>query len=259
MDKSPHRSPGRFVWYDLMTPDKAASINFYRNLFDWGSRITEIENSGSYSMFTAAGTDIGGCVPMDPSRTYPSHWMAYVTVDNVDEAAEMAGRLGGRTVVAPADIPGIGRFAVLTDPSGAAISPFSFHGDPPPELAGPPPFGHFCWRELLTDRIEDARTFYTRIFGWTTASMDMGEMGTYHLFKRGDVETAGLMTMPAEAKAPPFWLYYIHVPDVDTVSGRATELGATLHVAPRNIPEIGRFAVLADPLGASFALFGQPR
>ena len=52
----------------------------------------------------------------------PSHWMSYVAVDDVDESAKKVAELGGKVCVPPTDIPNVGRFSVITDPTGATFS-----------------------------------------------------------------------------------------------------------------------------------------
>ena len=56
---------------------------------------------------------------------------------------------------------------------------------------------------------------------------------------------------------PPNWLSYLGTDDLDATTGKAAELGATVHMEPTDIPGVGRFSVLQDPVGAAFALF-QP-
>lgn len=82
----------------------------------------------------------------------------------------------------------------------------------------------------------------------------MGEMGTYTLFKINGIDFAGGMKMPPGTEAPPNWLPYLCIDDTDTRTAQAVELGATTHVPPTDIPNAGRFSVLADPTGAAFAM-----
>ena len=80
----------------------------------------------------------------------------------------------------------------------------------------------------------------------------------YTLFLANGVRVAGLMTIPEGAvqmKAPPAWIGYIGVDDVDAAAKKVAELGGKVHREPDDIPTIGRFAVVADPHGAVFALF----
>jgi predicted enzyme related to lactoylglutathione lyase len=70
----------------------------------------------------------------------------------------------------------------------------------------------------------------------------------------------GLMALPEEAKrmgTPPSWVMYVAVPDVDASVRQAVGLGARAYVQPQDIPTMGRFAVLGDPQGATFALFSS--
>ena len=125
-------------------------------------------------------------------------------------------------------------------------------------MAEQTPQGAFCWNELMTTDVEGSKAFYTKLFGWKVSALPMGEMGTYHMFKAGDTDVGGMMQLPEEALkqgAPPHWLSYVHVEDVDACAKRAAELGAKIRVPPTDIPSFGRFAVMTDPLGAVIALF----
>lgn len=118
--------------------------------------------------------------------------------------------------------------------------------------------GKFVWYELMTTDTKAAEEFYDDVVGWTSEDSGMPGAG-YTLFKTdGDVRVAGLMTMPEGAlkmNAPPAWLGYIGVDDVDASAKQLKELGGTVHREPDDIPNIGRFAVVTDPHGAVFALF----
>lgn len=118
--------------------------------------------------------------------------------------------------------------------------------------------GKFVWYELMTTDTKAAEEFYDDVVGWTSEDSGMPGAG-YTLFKTdGDVRVAGLMTMPEGAlkmNAPPAWLGYIGVDDVDASAKQLKELGGTVHREPDDIPNIGRFAIVTDPHGAVFALF----
>ncbi len=117
--------------------------------------------------------------------------------------------------------------------------------------------GRHLWYELLTHDLEAAEAFYRGLIGW---GIQLWEgLGTpYRMWTRGEVPLGGIMQMPAEAKAqgaPPHWLGYVGTPDVDATATRAVALGSKAHVPPTDIPTVGRFAVLADPQGALFAVY----
>jgi len=117
--------------------------------------------------------------------------------------------------------------------------------------------GRFVWHELMTNDVPSALKFYTKVVGWKAAPYPDDPSYTL-LSGKGPNAQAGVMTMPPDAKAmgaAPHWLNYIGSPDVDSSVARATEFGATVLVPPQDIPKIGRFTVLKDPFGATFAIF----
>lgn len=117
--------------------------------------------------------------------------------------------------------------------------------------------GRFVWYELMTADVAAARDFYSRVVGWDTVDAQMPGM-TYWNFTAEGKPFAGLMALPEEARnagAPPHWMGYVAVPDVDAAAAKATATGGAVHVPPMDIPRIGRFAVVADPFGASIAVF----
>lgn len=252
---------GRVVWHELMTTDMEKASRFYRELFGWQLQDTEMAGGGTYRMIRSGETEVGGMMQLTESHGgAPTHWMAYVTVDDVDAAVQRAGAQGGETLVPTTPIPNVGSFAVVKDPKGACIAPFkSVHPDRPEDDA-PPPAGQFCWDELLTTDPEGAARFYGELFGWSEEKMDMGEMGTYRVMKRGERFGGGIMQMPPQAEAPPHWLSYVAVEDVDQWAEKVTQLGGKVFCPPTDIPSIGRFAVASDPTGGMFALFkGAPQ
>ncbi len=250
---------GRFIWYELVTPEKDASKKFYSTLLDWQWQDEDMGDMGIYPMGRTGKAYQCGLVS-PPQEGIPAHWMAYVTVEDVDQACGLAETLGGKVMTPPMDIPKVGRFAALADPSGAVILPFQGTNPAPPENPESTPPGFFCWNELLTNDTETCSTFYQKIFGWKVESSEMPGIGKYWLFNRGPRQECGMMAMPesaAAAKAPPHWLPYISVGDVDAAVATATGLGATVYCQPTDIPKVGRFAVMSDPQGAVFAAFNH--
>jgi predicted enzyme related to lactoylglutathione lyase len=117
--------------------------------------------------------------------------------------------------------------------------------------------GRFVWYELLTTDQAGAREFYSRVVGWTPKDAEMPGM-QYWLFNIGDAMIAGMMDLPEQARsmgAPPFWMGYVVVDDVDESAATVTSTGGSIRMPPTDIPNIGRFAVIADPGGATLSLF----
>ena len=247
----------RFVWVDLMTKDLGAAQSFYKQLFGWGTRDVDVAPPmNKYTMFTSNNEDFGGLVPLQDPNT-PIHWLPYVWVEDVDRVAKRTESLGGRVLMQPMDIPNVGRFSVIADPTGGIVSPMSFLQPPKPQpkfgLVGP-----VAWCELLTDDTAKAGAFYKDLFGWGSSEMDMGPAGKYTVFKSGDRDAGGMGGRPPVLDRNA-WITYFAVDDVDARHEAAKAAGARQLVPPDNIPNIGRFSWLADPQGALFALFkGSP-
>jgi predicted enzyme related to lactoylglutathione lyase len=120
--------------------------------------------------------------------------------------------------------------------------------------------GSFVWYELLTSDVAAAKDFYKKVIGWNYQDVPMPGM-TYTLLQVGETQVGGLMAVPSEARDAgmrPHWAGYVSVPDVDEAAANVTRAGGTIHRPPTDIPDVGRFAVVADPLGAVFNLFKSP-
>jgi len=114
--------------------------------------------------------------------------------------------------------------------------------------------GAFSWNELMTTDITAAKSFYSELFGWKLKDEDSGDMA-YTMASAGDREVAGMMEIPDETKGmPPSWGGYVTVDNVDQQIERARKLGAKTVVEPKDIPNIGRFAVITDPQGAMLTM-----
>jgi hypothetical protein len=117
--------------------------------------------------------------------------------------------------------------------------------------------GRCLWYELMSTDPPAAKAFYSKVMGWGTEPVKDASP-PYEMFKCGATPLAGLMELPEDARkmgAPPHWISYVGTPDIDKTFALATKLGARAHVPPRDIPNVGRFAVMADPQGATFAAY----
>ena len=117
--------------------------------------------------------------------------------------------------------------------------------------------GRFVWYELMTTDTEAAKAFYGDVVGWCATDAHVPGM-FYAMFTLGDVRVSGLMNLPEEARkmgVPPCWIGYVAVDDVDAAAERVKHLGGTVHVEPRDIPNVGRFSMITDPQNAALVLF----
>ena len=114
------------VWNELATRDVDRAGKFYCELFGWKTEVTE-NGPMKYTMFLNGEERAGGMLAMNEQwGDIPPHWMVYFGVDDCDGMAEKAESLGGKISVPPTDIPGVGRFSVVTDAEGATFSIIKF-------------------------------------------------------------------------------------------------------------------------------------
>jgi len=250
---------GSFCWIELATPDQNAAKNFYQPLFGWDAAEFPMGPEGVYVIFKLdGGRDVAGCYAINDemkSRGVPPHWMPYVQVASADETVDKAKESGGNIVAGPFDVFNMGRMAVMHDPTGAVISvwqPMSHKGT---LITGVP--GTHCWADLSTPDVDRAKDFYEKVFGWKIEPGEHDTSGYLHISNStqmiGGVQPASMRA----PNVPPHWMIYFLVEDCDATAAKAKELGATFHLEPITMENVGRMAVLADPQGAVSALF-QP-
>ncbi len=246
---------GRFVWHELLTTDTAAAAAFYAKVAPWR---TAPSNMPGYTIWMAAQTQVGGLMALPPgSGDTPPHWLVYVGTPDVDATCAKAQGLGAHLVKEAADIPNVGRFAVLVDPQGATFAVFTPMGGPPP--GAPPAHGGFSWHELATTDLTAALRFYGELFGWRKGQAhDMGAMGVYQIFEHAGNPVGG-MCRPGSVQNAPSWLSYVNVADCGRAVSAAKAAGARLLHGPMEVPGGSWIALLNDPQGGAFAVQEAPR
>jgi predicted enzyme related to lactoylglutathione lyase len=236
-------SMGRFVWYDLLTPDPDASKKFLSELLG-----VEAKPSEEYSELSVNGVFFGGLMKKPESA-----WLGYVQVEDLARSTTKAEELGARAIMSGLEIPDVGSFSFLQDPQGAMLYLFQ-SSKPLPEPPSPLPQGLPCWAELHTTDPAASKQFYGQLFGWTANEVAM-EGFQYTMLRLGDKDVAGMT--PAQQRSG--WLFYFLVADADEFADQAVKLGAKLVAGPNGIPGMGRMAVLAEPGGAMFALWAPTK
>jgi hypothetical protein len=240
---------GRFVWHELMTTDPQAAGAFYSKVLPWK---TQPSGMPDYTLWVSGKTQTGGLMAQPESARQsgaPPSWLVYIGTPDVDATAAAAERLGGKVLKSPADIPGVGRFAVLADPQGAAFALFK-PGAPPANAPG----DDFSWHELATSDHQAALTFYSELFGWSRGpAHDMGPGGIYQLIEHGGAQIGGAYKL-MDASKPSHWLTYIRVKSVDKAAAAAKAAGGRVTQEPMEVPGGSRIAQILDPQGGAFAV-----
>lgn len=252
---------GTFGWCELMTTDVAAATEFYRAAIGWSAKEAGIAGR-HYIVLSAGEVSVAGAMEI-PQATREAGmrpgWIGYIMVDDVDEIA-MRLREGGGTIHRPAeDIPGVGRFAVVSDPQGAVFTLFMPRGMETPPAADTSAPGHVGWHELYATDWPAAFAFYSGLFGWTKGdAVDMGPMGTYQLFATGGPAVGGMMNA-MESVPHPVWNHYFNVDAIDAGVDRVKNAGGEVLNGPHEVPGGMWIAHCRDPQGASFAILSSRR
>jgi predicted enzyme related to lactoylglutathione lyase len=117
--------------------------------------------------------------------------------------------------------------------------------------------GNFVWYDLMTTDSKAAEAFYRDVVGWRAQDSGVPDR-SYTILSAAETPVGGLMPLPpaaCAAGARPVWSGYVAVDDVDDLAARVWQAGGSIHRPPEDIPGVGRFAVAADPHGATFVLF----
>jgi len=248
---------GSFCWVELASTDQPAAEAFYAKIFGWSANNMPVGPDGVYTIFQLEGRDAAAACTLRPDelqRGVPPHWNLYIAVESADVTAARAADLGG-TVLAPAfDVGDAGRMAILQDPTGAIFCVWQPNRNPGTGITGS--HGTLCWADLSTSDQARAGDFYSGLFGWHIMKEDEDPAHNYWHIKNGEEFIGGI---PPESHhqsgAPDHWLAYFTVSDCDATASEAKELGARLHMPPTDFENVGRISVMADPQGATFAIF----
>jgi hypothetical protein len=245
---------GKFSWYELMTSDTNAAGKFYSDVVGWTMQEMPSGDGQAYTTFNLGSVGIAGMLNVGGH----TGWVGYISVDDVDAHVEKIGEAGGKMWRPVTDIPGMLRFAVMSDPQGAAIVVFTPDpAMPSPERPAPPASGTIGWHELYTTDIDGGFDFYNKLFGWTKVSdMDMGPMGTYRIFDEGDQKQMGDGGMMLKAPHIPVscWNFYFCVDSIRGAVQRVESGGGKVLYGPAQVPGGGWIINGQDPQGAMFSL-----
>ena len=244
---------GSFFWHELNTLDLERSAAFHASVLDLDA--IQDAATGAFALaHRGSNTPLLGLSPMMPSDDAVSHWIGYLAVPDLDAALALTDDHGGLTHVHSDDLDPAaaeqGRFAVITDPTGAVV--LLREGTPSTASlpAALPQAGDVAWIELLTSDRAAAAAFYTALLGW--------EFGPEH--PRADEGSAqavfahgrqiGLMRdLQAGSPIPPFWSFYHCVQDLTRAIAYARQLGGFAYEDPADV-DGGRRVLMLDPTGA---------
>jgi predicted enzyme related to lactoylglutathione lyase len=109
-----------FVHVELQTKELDTAKKFYQNVFDWDLEDMPMGN-GMYYTGIKVGEGTGGGMWTNPSDDSPAHWLPYVNVESIDSTVEKVRSMGGNVVQPKTEVPDMGWYSVIRDPSGAML------------------------------------------------------------------------------------------------------------------------------------------
>lgn len=252
-------APGTFCWVELATTNLDAAKHFYSSLFGWSFVDFPLGPGEVYTMFRMNDRDAAAGYHMQAAereRGVPPHWNLYVAVEDADATAARAVELGGKLPAGVFDVYTNGRMAAVIDPTGAAFCLWQPRQTPGIGVMGEN--NSYIWADLSTGDRQEAKHFYEGLFGWKITPGKDKDESTYLHIQAGEKYIAGILPdTHFNPHIPAHWTPYFMVADVDASTAKAQELGAKVYAAPMNVDKSLRFAVLADPQGAEFALFSS--
>jgi uncharacterized protein len=107
-------------WWELMTPDPKRAVQFYTQLFGYGTQDFPVE-SGTYTVLMHKDEQAAG-IMSSPQAEMPAAWTPYFSVADADATLEKATRLGAKVMMPVTEMEGVGRFSWITDPQGAVVA-----------------------------------------------------------------------------------------------------------------------------------------
>ena len=238
------RLPGKFVWFNLATPDAAGAKAFYGAVFGW-------EFSGpaagvKYTVIAHAGRDLGAIVvPADPAKARGARWISLLSVADSAAAVQQATQHGGTVLIPPTKVAGRGTHALLRDADGALFGLLQSSGDDPTDQLDT---NEFFWADLLTRDPAKAADFYRAVAGYEVSQSHLGKGIDRVVLSAGGVKRAGIAPLPKEMQQAG-WLPYVVVDDVAATLALVAKAGGRVLLAPSAELLDGNLAVLADPAG----------
>lgn len=247
----PHGVP---CWVTGLSPDVAASMDFYRQLFGWSY---DFSPEAGYAVALLRGREVAGIGPTEPAgEGVTAAWMTEIRVDDADRAAAAAAEAGGTVLAGPMDLSPASVLVVLADPAGAVFCASQDAGRSGAELVNEP--SAWSMSSLTVPELASVEGFYRDVFGWQR--QDAGDASLWRLpgYVGGEPTQPvprDVIAVGAEASGPARWDIDFWIADADAAAATASEAGGAVLEEPAEVPGLPfRQARLADPFGASFTV-----
>ncbi len=240
--------PGKFVWHDLLTPDAAAAGKFYEKLFGW-----QVEYHDNYAVLRNDGKLVAGILEVKPSKEKEARaiWIPSVSVVDVDGAATLMKKQGGKILNGPVDMGKRGRAALIKDDKGALLVLLRATGGDPADADAA--IGDWLWNEIWTRDPEATEAFYTATLGYD----EVASGDDYDVLISQGKWRAGVRHLQDEQE-PVRWVPVVRVADPEATAKRVNDLGGMVWITPDQAPSKGNTALIGDPAGAMLLIQRWP-
>ncbi len=238
-----------FVHTEFQAKDVQQAMKWYGELFGWDTNYMPEMNYATFS----DGRTGGGFYSNDNYHGT----ISYVRVDNYKDTLAKVKDTGGKVVVEPVAMEGLGTFAILADPAGNYFGVIQFESNeaPPPQ---PKQYANFITHiEFRAQDIAKLLDWYAAVFSWEVNHIPEMNYGMIMTSKDENAVTGGVSQL---GESGPMAIAYIHVDDVDAIWKKAIESGAKSVSEPFDVPTVGRMAHFADNHGNVIGIlkYAQP-
>ena len=242
--------PGKLVWTDLLTAVVVKAKTCYERVFAWEFEFNE-DSSYAYGRLDGAPVAAIALYEDDDTIANKGLWLTSIAVNDVDAAVDRVVTQGGEVVEGPAELPGRGRYSLVTDNRGAAVMLLRAQGGDPEESTSVS--NSWAWVELWTDDVTASVQFYEQVLGYRSLIV-MGSTGTaVHILGRDQQPRASILASPFK-DVETNWLPYLLVDDVNATIHKVAENGGTILLPPQQGGLNNDVAIVSDPTGGVFAL-----
>ena len=243
------RTPGRFVWADLVSDEAAKAVEFYQGLLGWSiQKVGENYYVASNNGVRVAGIAQHNGEAGDGSTT---QWVSYISSTDIDNVIRHAIRNGGEIVKEAQMLEGRGEYALLSDPEGAMFGVLrSEYGDPVDHVSE---YGEWVWQELWASNPIELAEFYVGLGYTILENWQTEEVGDDIVLEAGGF-ARGSIVSKIDVEQPSAWLPYLRVSNVEDSIARTQELGGQVIMNSADLSSSYPVAVIVDPSGGVVAL-----
>lgn len=236
-----HQQTGSFLWFDLVTSDRAKVRTYYEKLFGW--KISKAAGEDDYDLISNKGTLIGGIA--DIEKEEQAVWLGSLSVPNVPKAVSKVKQLGGKVLEPAQKVDDRGVVAIVEDNMGAVFVLLDTGSRDPVSRSTRP--GDWLWTDLFTTDIKKSSKFYKELVGLKHKRVTNKKKKHIDLLAVNGKIKSGMVKIPWK-HVTPTWLPYIRVKDLTSTMKRSIQLGGKV------FHKFKGGAILLDPTGAAFGI-----